>query len=195
MAKKRSIYNTLLKTKSVNGSQQSKNALEWFQKHVKRMNINHAKLAKDPKNTQVERWTIGKLYTFNYDPKHKDKLPYYDAFPMTMVVGPAKGGFYGINFHYLPLKLRAELFDALMEISDNDRLDDMTKIKLSYSILAGTQKMRAFAPCFKHYLTSQLGSRLTMIPATEWKIAIFLPTQQFVGANAKKVWADSRAMI
>ena len=54
---------------------------------------------------------------FFYDPKHKDTLPYYDRFPLSVIIGPAKGGFYGLNLHYLPPVLRAKMLDALMDIA------------------------------------------------------------------------------
>ena len=44
---------------------------------------------------------VGSMYMYFYDPKHKATLPYYDRFPLTIVVGEAPGGFYGLNLHYL----------------------------------------------------------------------------------------------
>lgn len=35
----------------------------------------------------------GQMYMFYYDPKHKKTLPYYDRFPLIIMVGPAEGGF------------------------------------------------------------------------------------------------------
>ena len=49
------------------------------------------------------------LNMFVYAPKFAKKLPYYDTFPLIMYLKPAKGGFYGLNFHYLPYALRARL--------------------------------------------------------------------------------------
>ena len=40
---------------------------------------------------------VGSMIMFFYDPKTKDTLPYYDTFPLVVVVGPAPGGFYGLN--------------------------------------------------------------------------------------------------
>ena len=52
------------------------------------------------------------LNMFVYAPKFAKKLPYYDTFPLVMYLKPAEGGFYGLNFHYLPYALRARLLDA-----------------------------------------------------------------------------------
>jgi hypothetical protein len=68
----------------------------------------------------IDEKSIGKMYTFFYDPKHKETLPYYDLFPLIFVVGPAAGGFLGINLHYLPPVLRAKLMDSLYQILNNN---------------------------------------------------------------------------
>ena len=41
---------------------------------------------------QAGRPFFGRLNMFIYDPKLKKKLPYYDTFPLTIMVQPAKGG-------------------------------------------------------------------------------------------------------
>ena len=60
---------------------------------------------------------LGKMYMYIYDAKHKDKLPYYDAFPLVIMLGPAERGFYGLNLHYLPPVVRAKLLDAVLGLS------------------------------------------------------------------------------
>ncbi len=56
-------------------------------------------------------------------------------FLLTVIVGPAPGGFTGLNLHYLPMVLRAKLLDALMDITSDKKYDDNTKFNLSYNTL------------------------------------------------------------
>ena len=137
---------------------------------------------------------VGSMQMFFYDPKHKDTLPYYDAFPLVIVVGPAKGGFVGLNLHYLPPILRAKMLDGLMDIAGS-KIDDNSKFKLSYSLLQKSSKLKYFRPCYKHYLNSHVKSKFSEVKAPEWEIATFLPTAQFRKANNYKVYYDSREMI
>ena len=51
----------------------------------------------------LNRYHIGRLNMFLYDPKYKDKLPYYDVFPLVLPIQRYSDGFLGINFHYLTL--------------------------------------------------------------------------------------------
>lgn len=140
----------------------------------------------------------GKMYHYFYVPKYKDdidKLPYYDIFPLIFMVGPAKKGFYGINLHYIPPILRAKLLDALFEIKSNDRFTTATKLNLTYDVLKGSQSYAEFRPCFKHYLSEFVYSRFMLIDASEWNIALFLPTERFVRSSKQAVWRDSRKII
>ena len=137
----------------------------------------------------------GEMYTFAYDAKHKDTLPYYDMFPLIFPIGEAKGGFLGINFHYLPPVMRAGLMDALYGVTSNKNYDETTRLKISYNILNQASRFRYFKPAIKHYLNTQIKSKFVYINPSEWDIALFLPTAKFVGASKQKVYADSRKII
>lgn len=137
----------------------------------------------------------GNMYMFGYDPKHKATLPYYDKFPLIFPLGPAKGGFLGMNLHYLPPVLRAKLMDALYDTISNDKLDNSTRLKISYSKLQSASKFKAFKPTIKHYLYKHVKSNLIYIAPTEWDIALFLPTARFIGAGKNEVYGDSRRII
>lgn len=138
---------------------------------------------------------FGEMYTFAYDPKHKETLPYYDRFPLIFPINKAKDGFLGINFHYLPPTMRAQLMDALYGITNNKNFDESTRLRVSYDILNRASKYRFFKPAIKHYLTSHIRSKFIYINPSEWDIALFLPTARFVGASKQKVYADSRKII
>ena len=141
------------------------------------------------------RPSIGRLNMYFYDPKTKDKLPYYDTFPLSVIVSKAPGGFYGLNLHYLAPTLRAKFLDALMDITNNKAYDDTTKFQARYNILQKTSKLRFYKPCFKHYLSKNVRSRFAYVPPPEWEIATFLPLANFEKASQRQVYKDSRTMV
>ncbi|MDA7494788.1 hypothetical protein N8455_00440 [Candidatus Gracilibacteria bacterium] len=168
----------------------------WFQKQAGYLGrINNNALLKEPVLKTESDQIPGGMFMYFYDPKTKATLPYYDKFPLTIIVGPAAGGFTGLNLHYLPMVLRAKLLDALMDITSDKKYDDNTKFNLSYNTLKKASKMRYFKPCFKRYLTANVKSRFARVPASEWEIATFLPTASFEKESKTTVWADSRGMI
>lgn len=172
-------------------------ARKWFREQAKAIGkVNETILFKTSNRTDFRNnITIGRLYMFYYDAKHKETLPYYDRVPLIFPIGPAKGGFLGINMHYLPLRQRAKLMDALYSTINNDKLNETTKIRASYEILASASKFAEFKPTIKHYLKSQVRSRYMYIDPKEWDIAIFLNVAKFVGATQRDVWSDSLKII
>lgn len=175
-------------------SARTKEANKWFYKKARelgKLNIN--KVIKDKRLVKVSRPRIGDMVMYHYDPVMRLSLPYYDTFPLTIIVGPAQRGFYGINLHYLPPKVRAIFLDKLSEIANNSKYDETTKLKISYNLLKSTNNYKYFKPCFKHYLHRQVDSNIMKVEASEWNIAIFLQTESFKKAGKSRVWKDSRS--
>lgn len=172
-------------------------ARDWFRERAKEYGkvSERTLFRQDGDNRVVSRPNNGSMYMFSYYAKHRDTLPYFDQFPLIFPFKRIKGGFYGINFHYLPHVYRAQLMDALYDVANNKNFDETTKLKFNYKILNNASKFSAFKPCIKHYLNSQVKSRFIYVYPSEWDIALFLPTENFTGASKRKVWADSRKMI
>jgi hypothetical protein len=168
----------------------------WFRNKAQQLRrVNRDALMNEEPIKKESNEVIGGMYMFYYDPKTKATLPYYDKFPLVVIVGPAKGGFYGLNLHYLPPTLRARFLDSLLDITNNDKYDDSTKFKLSYGLLKRASKFKYFKPCIKHYLTDHVRSRFARVSAPEWEIAVFLPTASWAGSTSNAVYKDSRRMI
>lgn len=166
----------------------------WFQTQV------NALAKQSPKSQNILKSDIsylttniipGHMYMFLYDPKLKNELPYYDAFPLVLPFAKTDDGFMGLNLHYLPYQPRAQLLSRLMEYANNTKMNDATRIKYSWGLIQGVSKFKWAEPCVKRYLYSHVKSRLRKIPAQDWTTAVLLPVEQFVGATKTTVWRDS----
>lgn len=136
--------------------------------------------------------SIGKMYLFNYDAKHKETLPYFDRFPLIFPIEYyTNGSMLGINVHYLPPVIRAQLMNALYETINNDKMNKTTKLKISYQILKSSTKMKAFGPCVKKYLFSHVKSNFSYIKPEYWDFALMLPLERFNKSTKEQVWRDS----
>jgi hypothetical protein len=176
----------------------TKEAQDWFRKKAQQMRrVNRLDLLQDDQLKLANRQNplIGSMNMFFYDPKTKDTLPFYDRFPLAIIVGPAEKGFYGLNLHYLPPILRAKMLDALLDITNNKKYDETTRFQMSYKMLQSSSKLRYFKPCFKHYLTAHVKSRLARVQAPEWEIATFLPTASWEKSSATNVYRESRKAL
>jgi len=179
---------------TLNNSRQS---LEWLRRKygtIKPSDVTEKKFISDA-DRRRRAALVGRLYMFLYNPKYKAELPYYDRFPLVFPFERVKGGFYGLNIHYLPPLFRVRLMDSLYDVLSNTKMDETTRLKINYQILNGASKYRWFKPCVKHYLTSHMQSSLIYIEPTEWNLAIFLPCEQFRKDTKQSVWQDSRSMI
>ena len=150
----------------------------WYRNRIKELGtpttaelLRSGKLAKRPHE--------GFLNMYIYAPKLKDKLPYYDTFPLIMYLKPAEKGFYGLNFHYLPYALRARLLDA----AGQDELN-----------VDAVMRSRLTKPTIKRYLFSYTRSMFRKIDTEDNLTAIMLPVQRFKKADEQKIWADSRKL-
>jgi len=170
----------------------TKQSQKWFQNKLKDLQVPSRKsLLKDTALDQTTRNIRGNMYMYFYDPKYKETLPYYDRFPLTIMVDGAPGGFYGLNLHYLNYGVRARFLDDLMGLAPKNIKDTSRLVKLRYNLLQSVRKYKEFKPCFKHYLGEHVVSNFARVPMTEWEIAIFLPVEQFKKKSKASVWNES----
>jgi len=188
-------------TKGVRAGQipaRTSKARNWYRDTAKQYkNVSENKLfgKGSDKERMMSQPLVGGMYMMEYVAKHRATLPYYDRLPLIFPYKKVPGGFMGLNMHYLPLQLRAKLMDALYDTANNTKYDESTKLRISYQILDKAAKYGPFKPCVKRYLTSQVTSKFLYVYPSEWDIALFLPTERFVGASKAQVFADSRKAI
>jgi hypothetical protein len=175
----------------------SKQSIRWFQEQVRNLR-NPSRMSRDiirEQQRKQSRVLLGNLYFFAYNPKYADTLPYYDIFPLVLILKKMPEGFLGINFHYLPPILRAGLLDALMPLAVQDDEDEgIERIKITnktYDMLASSRRFRAFLPCMKHYLYEHMGTRPLKVFPNEWESSLFLPVERFQKQNKSAVYKES----
>ena len=146
---------------------------DWYKKQVQSMTtpgaralINQGKATLRPK--------YGVMNLFGYDPKLKATLPLYDKFPLIFPLEPAKGGFYGINFHYLKPGERVAFLRQLSRFASDKNFDRKTRYQI------GNLSGKYFKRTIKHYLFSQVRTSFLNVMPDEMAIAIFLPVARFM---------------
>ena len=105
MAQSRFIQSVLDAAREDAGASGAK-SLSWFRRKIEEFGKpGPLDLIRDGRRTKSENF--GTLNMFIYDPKHKNKLPFYDTFPLVLPIGGAAGGFLGLNFHFRLLHLES----------------------------------------------------------------------------------------
>ena len=168
----------------------SREATKWFRDSVSTV-ISRQKTDPNKVFNKDARPQVGRMYMFVYDAKHKDTLPYFDMYPMVIPIEFYGDGFLGINFHYLPPLARAQLLDALMDISNNNKYDDTTKLNISYKLLrASATRYKGFESCVKRYLFAHVRSSFHYVSPADWDKAVVMPLQKW-HINPNKKYAGS----
>lgn len=112
-----------------------------------------------------------------YLPKYKDKLPYWDKFPLVIPFGVEADSFIGLNLHYLPTAERVKLLTFLQK--HKTKKTTRQYMSLSYSVIKAAAHSDLFKPCVHRYLKSHLRSRLVKVDHESWENVAVLPVQQF----------------
>lgn len=166
----------------------------WFSKQVLSLKMQGITANRMLKDNDGAKWSDavvpGKLYFYAYDAKHKATLEYWDRYPLVFPYQTVKGGFMGLNMHYLPYEYRIKILNSLIDI-DSSYVPAGKKLSMSWSLINGSSKLKILQPCVHMYLYNQLRSGLRLIHPRDWATAMLLPVQQFVGASNTKVWKDS----
>lgn len=164
----------------------------WFLTKIQDLRITASSIMKDRENLRGKS-IIGRFFFFYYDAKTKEKLKYWDKFPLTIPIEMYDDGFLGLNFHYVAPSVRIKLLSLLMQYATTNKLEEHTRIRLSYPIIKQTAALYKATPCIKRYLWSHVKSRFLELDATDWNAAMQLPLQQFQKSSEQQVWADSAA--
>lgn len=164
----------------------SKEAMAWYRRGIKGLNDRDQNQIFKKRSTPL----IGGMYLFAYDPKYKETLPFYDMYPLVIPIDFSHEGFLGLNLHYLPPMARAALLDRLMDISNNDKYDEKTKLRVSYDILKYSARDVNFKVCVKKYLYGHVRSSFHEVNPVDWKKVTIMPLQRWQ-VNPNKKYAGS----
>lgn len=172
-------------TKTAKVSRPKEKSQEWFMKTI-RAGI---------KGHQVVKPQVGRIYTYAYDPKYKDTLPFYDRFPLIICLGEGKSKagntiMLGLNLHYAPPKARQQFLEALLkQYASTPTLSNKTRLKIKWSDVKG---MRGSDHMIKAYLPGHIQTKMIEIAPKDWHNIIMMPVYQFMSKgkkyDARKVW-------
>lgn len=177
----------------VGATEMQRRSLTWFKNHVdqfvRRATYNQAvELGK-----LTTRPVVGKLYLYKYDPKWKEELPIYDTMPLVLITRKTEHGWYGINFHYMPMMARLKIMNELYKTYEGPETE-FKKLKINWNkamaIGEAVGKTEALQDSIKQYLGSHVVSPMVDVSPKHWSMIIFLPLQRFKinRAAAKMKW-------
>lgn len=158
-------------------------SVDWYKQKMKELGANSPTVKTDLINTtkslQTNRLLPGAMHFFGYDPKYKEELPFYDMFPLTLVLNIEGKHFWGINFHYLGYNVRMKLYEKMYQIGYKSKLPTEQIMKLNWQLLGQAARFPEVRPAVKQYLFSHVKTKFIKIPVEDWATAIMLPVEKF----------------
>ncbi len=166
----------------------------------------------------VERWnnqikephlgdplTVGKIYSFYYDPKYKDKLEFYDNVPMSIIIGHIKTkagnvNALGINLSFIPPKARAAILDRIVKVFntmiikpneamiDEEKFRSQKELPLYYDICKKILQNSGFEYAIRSYIYSHMESEPLIITYEDWWRILTFPSKYIVNLNIRAIY-------
>lgn len=129
----------------------------------------------------------GKVYTYVYDPKHADDLPFYDAFPIFLSMGHLQNGnIFGINLSYIPPRIRMRVLDKFVRVFhtrfikaninmlERGKPESMREIPFFYDVAKHMMAGSGFQFAIRSYLHSHVRSNPRIITYEDyWRLLAF----------------------
>lgn len=174
-----SLYERFMKASVQERENMKSESMTWLTLKVKSLKSNGS----IPKSVfpKQQTFSVGGMYFYSYDAKTKDQLPFWDRFPLTIILKMENAGFVGLNLHYLPTSSRMMFLNKLMSYKTYNPSTDTLKLNLSYDYLKGNKRLEEYKPCIKRYLFSHVVSKFLPIESHEWGYAGNLTVEKWEG--------------
>jgi hypothetical protein len=132
----------------------------------------------------------GSMIFFGYDPKTKATLPFWDAFPLAVLIDKSKDSLLGLNLHYLSPNIRWVFLNQLLRFTNNPEYAKTppANFTIDYPQLKAIKSFKPFRAAIKRYYIKSIMTEINVIPSNEWKYTTFMPLDKFKGASREEVW-------
>jgi len=163
-----------------------------------------------PDNTPL---VPGKIYTFTYDPKYKNKLSFYDVRPLNFILGhlPSAEGnkpnAFGINLSFVPPRVRITILDEIQRVFgtliispnvESIRKGHQTMIKkmpIEYDVAKILLRKSGFEFALRSYIYDRMHTKPRIIDYQNWwKLGTFSSAYIRKMAKASIYWHYKRKL-
>jgi len=181
-----------------------KQTIKWFFDHY----VTTTKPVKELHNT--DELQFGRIYTFLYKPKYRDKLSFYDNFPINLILGhietkEGKRNPFGINLSFIPPKTRIAILDRLWTVFNDEIVENrkivsdtktlfnhkvLTPIPITYETAKILLKDSGFEFAIRSYIYDggYMYTRPKVVPMDDWWRLAYAPSQFITGLNIMAIY-------
>ena len=128
----------------------------------------------------------GKMYFYKYKATETE---YYNKFPLIFMLRKRGNLFEGIDFHYLDLKRRIELFENMKPYFSTEDVEEKTVlfVRKFRTIIQRSKIFRSAKVSFRKYKKENIKSTIIEINPNDWLLSLQQPAEMFITSEGKKI--------
>lgn len=157
-----------------------------------------------PEERKGKLLQVGKMYSYNYDPKYKDILAFYDFAPVMICIGhvqTASGQLnaLGINISYIPPKIRPLVLDKIFKIFRGGIEASIKQVKkskvatkeipLNYEVCKQILKDSGFEFAIRSYIYTRMKTEPRIVTYEDWWKPSTFPSEFIEKMNIRAIYA------
>ena len=128
----------------------------------------------------------GNMVSFSYIAKNKLKV--WDKSPLVLVLWRTKNYTLGLNFHWVPKKVRYILLTYIFNANKKNIANGLP-LEISYKKIKPLIIKLKLIYVVRMYINARISARGIIIPQQYMRKAIDLPSENFIGMSAEKAYA------
>ena len=149
--------------------------------------------------SRPRRLLVGQLIFFKYAPQDQRFLESnrpFDAYPLIFITTAYRGGFEGINLHYLDPETRSLLFENMRKsFTTLGKPNRTARININYHDLRTKRSLRSFKACYRNYKWDGIRKPPISVPFQFWETLIHQDLGFFGKKNKSNIYLESWATI
>jgi len=146
------------------------------------------KLLDKPRRLKGSDFVPGALIMFAYNAKDKNSA--YDGRPLCLVLRHSKKYTLGLNWHWMPPKLREKVMDGIMK-QNKKNIKKGLPITVNYQMIK--RLIRGLGPVVRLYINKRISPKGVVVPSYQYYKVIHLRGEHFIGISSKTAWAAAVA--
>ena len=131
------------------------------------------------------------MYFYKYEASSKTE--YYNKFPLIFMLRKRGNLFEGIDFHYLDLKRRIELFENMKPYFSTKGITEKTIlfVKKFRKIIQRSKIFKSAKVSFRKYKKENIKSKIIEVNPNDWLLSLQQPAEMFITSKGKKITSMS----
>lgn len=140
---------------------------------------------KNVKNLKASDFRIGNMVSFTYVAKDKDKV--WDKTPLVFVLWRTNTYTLGLNFHWVPKKVRYILLDFILK-KNKRNIQNGKPLQIDYREIRPLIEKLKLKAVVRLYINRRMSRKGIVIPQEHMRKAVELPAENFIGMTAEQAY-------